>query len=462
MGIWEDIAQSIGQNQALHAAYINPQFAKVLATIGMDKNYQRAEGPLMWDEHGHEYLDFLAGYGVFAVGRNHPRMKQVLKEFIGQDAVNLVQMEAPHLSGLLAKQLVELIGISGINKVFFTNSGTEAVEGALKFAKGATGRPRLCHLVKSFHGLTLGSLSINGGKEFREGFGDLLPGCVPIPQNDLVALEAELKQGDVAAFIFEPIQGKGVYVPDDTFLPEAQRLCRKYGALFIADEIQTGLGRTGKWFGYQHWGLEPDIITVAKALSGGMVPVGAIIYREDIYQQVYSRMDRCVVHSSTFGQNNLAMICGLAALEIIKSEHLVERAAHNGKLLFDGLVEIANQSEWIHNVRGKGLMLGIEFGKPNSTKNKVKWNMVHSVDKGLFGELIVMPLFRDHRILTQVSGHHQDIVKLLPPLCIDETHLNRFLGAFGEVVSHCGEMSGDIWRMGKNILKQAVANKQGV
>ena len=454
------IKEREGENYTLHSRYINPQFAKVLKTIGFDKVYTKAVGPYLYDRIGNEYLDFLSGYGVFAIGRNHPKIKKILAEFIEKDRANLVQMEAPLLSGLLAEALIKRVNREGIDTVFFTNSGTESNECAIKFARGATGRKRILFLNHAFHGLSTGSLALNGNTEFREGFGDLLPGCNPVAQNNLNQLEDELKKKDVAAFIYEPIQGKGVYIPDEGYLPEAQRLCQKQGTLTIADEIQTGLGRTGKWFGFEHWDLNPDIITVSKSLSGGMVPVGATLTRRSIYNKVFSRMDRCVVHSSTFGQNELAMVCGLATLAILEEEGLVEKARLRGEEIMEGLKKLDGKHEWIKDIRGKGLMIGIEFGKPDSLKKKIQWNMVHQINAGLFGELIVMPLLAKHRILTQVSGHEQDVVKIIPPLVIEPQHGEKFVSALDAVLEEWGRLTGPIWEMGKNLVKQAMADKK--
>lgn len=451
-----------GENLELQAHYINPKFAKVLKTIGFDQVYHKAKGPYLYDREGNEYVDFLSGYGVFGLGRNHPEIKRVLKEFTDFDYPNLIQMEAPLLSGLLAEALVKKVNIEGVNKVFLSNSGTEAVECAIKYAHCATGRSRILFWDHAFHGLSNGSLSLNGNAEFREGFGSLLPGCEKIPFDNLEALEMELKKGDVAAFFFEPIQGKGVYVPSDNFFVEAQKLCRKQGALLIADEIQTGLGRTGKWFGFQHWGIEPDIITVAKALSGGIVPIGATLCREEIYNKVFSRLDRCVAHSSTFGQNNFAAVMGLATLHILEEEKLVEKAGVLGNQLIEKLKMLIPKHEWIKEIRGKGLMIGIELGKPESLKKRLAWNLVHKMDKGLFGELIVMPLMSKHHFITQVSGHHQDIVKLLPPYVITEDHVNKFVSALDSVLSDCDKIAGPMWEMGKNLAKASWSDKQAV
>lgn len=443
-----------GENLKLHQA-INPQFAKVLKTIGFDQVYAKAAGPRLWDSDGHEYLDFLSGYGVYGIGRNHPRLKKTLHEFIDTDWTNLVQMEAPLLSGLLAEKLLQLFGHGIRDTVYFTNSGTESNESAIKFVRAATGRSKILHLTKAFHGLSTGSLSVNGNEEFRKGFGELLPADA-VALDDLDGLEKKISSREYAAFIFEPLQGKGVFVPQKSFLQQAMEICRKYGTLTIADEVQTGLGRTGKWLACEHFGIEPDIVTISKALSGGMVPVGAVIYKREIYERVFSSMDRCVVHSSTFGQNNLAMVCGLTTLDIIHEEGLIDRSARLGEIFLKKLRDLQKKHGWILAVRGMGLMIGIEFGKPEGFKQKLAWNLVHKLDKGLFGELIVMPLLSKHRIITQVSGHHQDILKILPPYIIDESHIDKFIGALDLVLEDCDRVTGPIFSMGKNLAKHAL------
>jgi acetylornithine/succinyldiaminopimelate/putrescine aminotransferase len=455
MDIKQILNENSGRGHNLFAEYLNPQLVKVLRTIGFDRNYVRAEGSYLYDDKGDRYLDFLSGYGVFNIGRNHPKMKSILKDAIDTDSASMVQMDAPLLAGLLAEKLLAKFH-DGLDKIFFTNSGTEANEGAIKFAKCATGKPRVLFLDHAFHGLTNGSLSCNGNEEFRKGFGALLPGCTAIPFGDTQALETELKKEDVAAFLYEPVQGKGVNIPPDGFLEKAQALCKKYGTLTIADEVQSGLGRTGKWFAFEHFGLEPDIVTVAKALSGGFIPVGAICYRKDTYKKVYSGMERCVVHSNTFGRNTLAMVAGLASLEIIEDERLVENAEVRGNELISGLNELMQKYELIGEVRGKGLMIGIEFKRPQSKKLKIGWDLIHKVNSGLFGQMVVVPLFTDHKILTQVAGHNVTIVKLLPPLVITKEDVDYFLTSFDQVVANCHKFPGGAWKVGKTLAKQAL------
>ncbi len=443
-----------GRGHELFGRHINPQLVRVLSTIGFDRNYVRAQGPLLYDEQGNDYLDMLAGYGVYALGRSHPKIKQALHDALELDYPNMVQMDAPLAAGLLAERILSYMP-EGVDKLFFTNSGTEANEGAIKFARKATGKKRIIYWDHAFHGLTTGSLALNGGTEFKRGFGELLPGATMIPMGDLTALEDELKKGDVAAFMFEPVQGKGVYVADPTFYTDAQQLCRKYSALTICDEVQTGFGRTGKMFAHQHWGLKPDIITIAKALSGGYIPVGAICYRSWIYDKVFPDMEHCVVHSNTFGRNIMAMAAGLATLDVIEEEGVVENAANMGLLIAEGLRAMQDKYEMLSEVRGLGLMVGIEFGEPKSLKLKMGWKMVHAMNQSLFGQMIVVPLMKQHRILAQVAGHHVDIIKLLPPLIINESHVARFLSAFENVVADCHKFPGSAWKVTKDLAAAA-------
>lgn len=451
-----------GENYRLHEAHLNRTLVKVLSTIGFDKVYSRAEGAYLYDKDGHDYLDFLSGYGVYNMGRNHPVIRKAIEDVLAMDLPNMVQMDCALLSGLLAEKIIEL-SPPHLEAVFFCNSGTEAIEGAIKFARAATGRARLLSLSGSYHGLTYGALSATHNGHFRDRVGPFLPGVEAIPFNDLNALEHELRKGDVAAFIAEPIQGKGVNIPQDHFLPTAQDLCRRHGTLFVCDEVQTGLARTGKRFGFEHWGLEPDIITLAKALSGGYVPAGAIVTRRSIHQALFSRLDRCVVHSTTFGRNNLAMAAGLASLHVIEEEKLADNSKRMGDALLLGLRELMSRHDLIKEVRGMGCMIAIEFHQPQSMKLKMAWKAIHAVDKGLFPQVIVSTLFSRHRILSHVAGHNLDVVKILPPLIISQTEVDRFIAAFDEVLSECRKFPGPLWDFGANLVKTALKqNKSAV
>jgi ornithine--oxo-acid transaminase len=447
------LAAHRGDGYELYEKYLNPQQPRLLHTIGFDKVYERAEGAYLYDSEGHAYADFLAGFGVFAAGRNHPVIRQALHDALDAHLADWTQFDCQPLPGLLAERL--LAKAPGLDRVFFCNSGTEAVESALKFARYATGRGRIIFCDHAFHGLTTGSLSVNGSEDFRRGFGPLLPDT-SIPLGDLDALEAELRKGDVAALIIEPIQGKGVLMPPDGFLTAAAALLHEHGALLICDEVQSGFGRSGEFFAYQHESVVPDIVTVAKALSGGFVPVGAMMGKGWIFEKVFSSMDRVLVHSTTFKGGVLAMAAGLATLAVIDDEHLVANAARTGEALRTALAAMAERFDVLADVRGRGLMIGLEFDKPSSLRARTSWNMLQKARIGLFAQMIVVALFQRHRILTQVSGDHLEVIKLIPPLMIGDTEVKLFTEAFGEVLEDASKGSGLVWEFGRTLIKQAV------
>ncbi len=450
------IEANAGRNYALHTAHINPRFARVLQTIGFDRCYTRASGGSLWDHQGRRYLDLISGYGVFGLGRNHPAIKQALLDFLALDYPSLVQMEAPLLSGLLAEALKARVP-RDLDTVYFTNSGTEGVETAIKFARCATGRSRLLFCEHAFHGLTNGSLSLNGDLTFRNGFEPLLDGTAAVPFGDLDALAAALAAGDIAAFFVEPIQGKGVHVPPDGYLRAAAALCAQHGTLFVADEVQTGIGRTGHFLAIEHEpGVTPDILVLSKALSGGYVPIGAVLTRRAIYDRVFSSLERSVVHSSTFGQNSLAMVAGLATLTALDDDNAIEQARANGAYLLDALQALVPQFEFLHAVRGRGMMIGIELGAPQRRALRTAWSMVHRMDASLFPQAVVMPLLEDHGMITQVAGHHMDVIKLLPPLTLSRDDADAFLAAFTAVMRGLETFPGPVWdvltRIGRHVL----------
>jgi len=440
-----------------YAQYVNHRFARVLELIGFKQVFTRAEGAWLWDQAGAKYLDFLGGYSVFNVGRNHPLVKQALIDWLEQDGASLVQMECGPLAARLAEQVAALAP-GDLNTSFFTNSGAETAEVALKIARKATRRPRILFAESGYHGLTYGALSVTDDHTWRDGFEPLLPGCDKVAFDDLEALEQQLRSRDVAAFITEPIQGEaGVRVPSDNYLREASRLCRRYGSLLILDEVQTGFGRNGRWFACEHWGVEPDIMMLSKALSGGYIPVGAVIMRRNTFDKVFQDLRHAVVHNTTFGGNAMAMIAGLATIEAIESTGIVANSAAAGKTLMDGLSELASRYELVKEVRGKGLMIGIEFGEPKSLALKAGWGLVHRAGEGLFGQMLAVPLMRDHRILTQVAGHNLDVHKLAPPLTIGPEEIRYFLIAYEQVLSELHHFPGPLWDLGKTLLKNSLA-----
>jgi ornithine--oxo-acid transaminase len=443
-----------GEGYQLYSRYLNPQQPRMLHTIGFDKVYERAEGAYLFDRDGNRYVDFLSGFGVFGVGRNHPVVRKAVQDVLDAERADMIQFDCPLLAGLLAEKL--LAQAPGLDRLHFCNSGSESVETALKFARYATGRPRIVYCDHAFHGLTTGSLSVNGAEEFRNGFDPLLPD-VKIPLGDLGALEAELRKGGVAAMIIEPVQGKGVRVAPEGFLGAARKLLHDHGALLICDEVKTGLGRTGRFFAYQHEDVQPDIVTVAKTLSGGMIPVGATLARGWIFEKVYSSMDRAMVNISTYAENAQAMTAGLAALSVIEEEQLVSNAERTGNALREALAATAGKYDLLADVRGRGLLIGIEFGRPRSLKLRPGWAMLQKARVGLFSQMVVAALFQRHQILTQVSADNMEVINLIPPLTIGEAEVKLFVDGFTDVMDDAHRGSGLMWDFGSTLVKQALS-----
>ena len=409
-----------GESLDLWARTINPQFARVLRTIGFDRTWVRAEGAYLFDDEGNRFLDLLGGFGMFNVGRSNPRIRAALVEALELDLPGSVQLGASPLPPLLAEELLRRTP-PRLERVLFTSTGTEAVEAALKLGRAATRRPRVLSAAHGFHGLTLGSLSANGNPEFTARFGPLLPGFDQVPFGDLDALEAELRHEDVALYLVEPVQGKGVNLPPAGYLEGAQELCRRYGTLFCVDEVQTGFGRTGKLFAFEHWGLEPDLVPVSKSLSGGYVPVGALLMSKWVHERVFDSMENAFSHGSTFAPNELAMAAGLATLRELDEQDLVARSARLGERLLELTTPLVEQFEVVRDVRGLGLMWAIEFGEPS--KRRRTYRLVERLQHGLFAQLVVLPLFAEHRILSQVAGHGISVIKALPPLSVSDEDL---------------------------------------
>jgi ornithine--oxo-acid transaminase len=432
--IAEILARRTGEEMTLNDRHLNPQMGRILRTLGFDKVWREGEGAHLIDADGRRYLDLFGGYGVFAVGRNHPEVIAAVEEVMAARTANLPQLGVTLLSGVLAEQLLQRAPNS-VEAMVPANTGTEAVEAAIKIARAATGRERVIYADHAFHGLTLGSLSINGNAEFRDGFGPLLPGCDPVPFGELEPLQRELERGDVAAFVVEPVQGKGVILPPPGYLRAAQEECRAAGALFVCDEVQTGVGRTGRFLALEHSALEPDMICLAKALSGGLVPIGAVLVSRAAFDRVFDGMERAVRHGSTFGGNDLAAAAALATLGIIDREQLVDRAARLGSLLLELTEPLADRYEVVREVRGEGLMWAIEFGPPAGATSRRLWETVERRQPGLFSQLITIPLFHEHQILCQVAGHHMNVIKALPALTVEEEELRRFAAALEETIA---------------------------
>jgi len=457
LGILAEAKARSGETLALAARHLDPSLVDVLRIIGFDEEYVSARGSYLYDAGGRAYLDLHTGEGFASLGHNHPDVRAVLQAALAEDLLDGVQIHYSALAGMLAEALSARLP-EGIEALFFASTGAEAVDAAMKFARAATGRSRFVSCRSGFHGVTLGPLSLVGDEFFTEGFGRLLGGCELVEFGDLGPLEAQLRRGDVAAFVVEPIQGRTVAPAPAGYLRAAGELCRRYGTMFVLDEVQTGLGRTGRWFALDEWGLEPDFVLVGKALSGGCMPVAAMATTREIYQQAVGTLERSYVHQSTFGRNRLSMAAGLATMRVIERDGLVERAAHVGARLREGLAELQQRHEIIKEVRGRGLMIGIELGAPSGSVARLSWRLVRAAAEGLYPQLIVIPLHRDHGVITMAAGKN-DIIKLLPPLTLTEAEAEQFLHAFGAVLTECEGSAGKNWAVVRDIAKATLRRR---
>lgn len=453
--IVDEFRRRLGENYDLHAKYINPTWARVTRLIGYDKVYARAEGCYLYDAEGRRYLDCVSGFCVSNLGHNHPAVRQALARALQETLPNLVQLDCPLLSGLLAEALVKRI--PWLDMVFFANSGSEAIEAAIKFARAATGRPRILYAEGSYHGVTYGALSVTGHAMWREGFGPLVPETVAVPFNDADAIETELARGQVAGVLLEPIQvGAGIVMPADGYLASVQDLCRSYGALLLFDEIHTGVGRTGSFLAAERFGVEPDLVCLSKGLSGGLVPVAAVVTRKEVIKGVYSRLDRSMVHATTFGGNNLAMIAGLATLQALDDEGLVRRCREMGEYLVRALGPLCERYELCDEVRGAGLLVGVGFAEPKSLYLRSAWSMMHRINPGLFAQAFTIPLLEKHAVLTQVAGHNEDVLKIAPAFVVAPEDIDYLTAALDEVLAAAHAFPGPFWEVGTRLARNAV------
>jgi ornithine--oxo-acid transaminase len=457
LGILAEAAARTAETFPLAARHLDRSLVDMLATLGFDVPFTVARGAHLYDADGRDYLDFHAGEGFASLGHNHPGVREALQATLAADLADGVQIHFSALSGMLARELTDRLP-ERLDAVFFTSAGAEAVDTAMKFARAATGRPRLIACQSGYHGVSLGPLSLVGDEFFREGFGPLLPGCGLVPFGDLCALEAELVRGDVAAFLIEPIQGRQVTVAPDGYLQGAQELCRRHGTLFVVDEIQTGLGRTGAWFALEHAGLDPDVVLVGKALSGGYMPVAAMVTTREIFQDAVGILERSYVHQSTYGRNRLSMAAGLATLRILERDGLVAHAERAGAALRDGLSELQDRYEMIAEIRGRGVMIGIELRAPRPRTARLSWRLIHLASGGLFPQLVVIPLHSEHAVITMAAGKN-DVIKLLPPLTLSDAEITRFLEAFDAVLADLHGAQSRSWGIVRDIATATIATR---
>lgn len=435
---------------------VNPQWVRLLNLLQMNVRYRRCAGAELFTDDGKVILDFLSGYCVHNIGHNHPAVIEAVKDELDRSGPAMLQSHVPELAGTLAERLCALAG-GKLAKVFFACSGSEGIESAIKFARRRTGRNGLIYAGGGFHGLTCGALSLMGDGFWRDKFGPMLSDTVEVPFGDLNALEAALTTQRYAAFFVEPVQSEaGIRVPERRYLSEAARLCRRYGALLVLDEVQTGLFRTGTFLAAQQFDVQADMVVLAKALSGGIVPVSAVLMTDEIYRSVYDSLKRSIVHTSTFGENALAMRTGLATLDVLESERLGDRALRMGEELRRSIREKIGGYEMVKEVRGMGMLSGIEFQRPSSLKLRAAFESFRHIHAGMFGQVVVMRMFRDRRILTQICGNNFMVLKVAPPLVVSEDQIDRFSDGIHAVVELM-HTSGSFWSEALGLAARAVS-----
>lgn len=398
--------------------YVNPGIANILKFSGFDVPEDRAEGCYIWDISGRKFLDCVGGYGAFSLGHRHPKVVEAVMKQLEKEALKshfFMSME-------LADACEALAGVlpGDINYSFLCNSGTEAVEGALKAARIHTGRNEFIGAVNSFHGKSFGSLSVSGREVYKADFKPLLPMAKHVPFGDTQALCDTISE-NTAAVILEVVQGEaGVNIAPDGYFQEVRQICTQNGAMLILDEVRTGFGRTGKMFASEHYDVQPDIVTMAKALGGGVMPVGAFAANADIWNSMFGKNP--YLHSTTFGGNPLACAAVIAAIKTTIEENLVERSARLGDVLLEGLQAVQKSyPNSIKEVRGKGLLAGVEF------------------DSEDFAALVIAGCGR-RDVLVAYSLNNPKVIRIEPPLIIEESELQRAIDAVSEAIAETAEM----------------------
>jgi putrescine aminotransferase len=405
---------------------VNPGFLRYRKSVSTD--YTAVEwtdaGASFTDVYGKEFIDCLGGYGIYNVGHRHPKVVEAVSHQLKRQALHSQELLDP-LRAMLAK-LIAMITPGDLQYCFFTNSGTESVEGALKLARLHTKRPGIISTLGAFHGKTMGSLSATSKSVFREPFLPLVPGFTHIPYGDAKALEQKLTSAkftgeDIAAVILEPIQGEGgVIIPPDDYFPQVRDLCDFYGVLLIVDEVQTGLGRTGKMFGIEHYGVEPDIMCLAKPLGGGVMPIGAFVSTKEIWQEM---IPNPFLHTTTFGGNPLACAAAIATINVTLEEKLPQQAAEKGAYFIPKLLDLMKKYENIcQEGRGRGLMIGMEFSSNEAG---------YEVAKGLF----------ENGVLVAGTLINAKTLRIEPPLIITKAELDRVLEVLAKVLSDVSKKS---------------------
>jgi putrescine aminotransferase len=437
------LAATRAESLSRYARFINPDLAKLLELTGFDRRFVSAAGCTIVDDHGDDYLDFLGGYGALGLGHNHPEIEAAVQA--AGRLPGLLQIAIGALPSALAESLAALAP-AGLTKTFFCNSGAEAVEGALKLARAATGRSAFVYCHGAFHGKSFGALSVCGRSAYREPFTPLLADCFAVPFGDIHALRAALAERPCAAFIVEPIQGEaGIVVPPDGYLAAARTACAATGALLIADEVQTGFGRTGAMFACEHDRVTPDILALAKTLGGGVMPIGAFMATDDVWQRGFGGSERCRCHTSTFGGNARACAAALKTIEVLARDDLPAQARAKGERFLSALCEAAAGSPAVREVRGRGLMIGVEF-----VESRLSKRLSHE----FFAAEVAAGLLRDHHVITAYTLNNPLVIRFEPPLLVSDEQIDAVVAAFHATLRTHGGFARATLHVGADLLRR--------
>jgi acetylornithine/succinyldiaminopimelate/putrescine aminotransferase/predicted amino acid dehydrogenase len=416
------------QGEIINSSRLNPALRRLLALLRMDRTWEHAEGVWLVDANGRRFLDCYAQYGVLALGHNAPKVIETVRAALDSGEPAMVQPFRARYAEALAHALTETAP-GNLSRGVFTSSGAEAVEAAIKLVRARTGRSIILAATGSFHGKTMGALALTGQRQYAEGFGPTPPGMEFVEFGDGEALEDRLsRDGDnIAAFFLEPIQGeRGVHLPPPGYLKRVRSLCSQYGVALVLDEIQTGLGRTGRLFACEHDGIVPDVLLLGKALGGGMFPLSGCFSSAEFWDESFS-----LLHSSTFANNNIACRVGLTVLETLKSEAFCAEVSRRGARLMHRLDQMANRyPQLIAAVRGRGLMSAIELRCPDEQQGTF---LSFLVNQGLYSYAVAATMAELGSVLVLPTLGKSDVIRITPPLIISEQELELALDAIDEV-----------------------------
>ncbi len=438
-----------------HARYINPAWTRVLDLLGYGRSFVRAEGTRMFDAEGRAYVDFLAGCGSVPLGYNHPELIAAIVRTLEARPPSFVQLAPPYAAGLLAEALAERLP-ADLCRAHFVSSGSEAVDGALKLAFAATRRSGVLFCQRGYHGVSLGALSVIGSTSMRRKF-PKVPGREMVPFGDLDAVAKHLKTERFAAFIVEPIQFEGgVRLASRKWFREIAALCKKHGTLLVLDEAQTGIGRTGTLFAFEWLGIVPDVLVYAKALSGGLVPIGGYSTSPALQKRAYGRMEDCELVANTFGGGTLAAVVARRTLELV-DHALLERVRAHGEYLGERLRGL--RGRLFREARGRGLMWAVECRSPARGFARIlTLGIPNIIARELYAFWIAQRML-ERGWLTQVPAHVRNVLRIEPPLVVSRREIDGFVDALAETLAENDAFFSFLRGAGRRLLSRALASK---